>query len=299
VARTLGQRLRFLTFAFALIVLLTYGVGSFYLAWNTTAAHPGGITVSAESIGTDFESVSFSSRTDHIVLRGWLFHAPGFSGRSVVLVHGWQANRSTVSPEARDMIAHGYDALIFDTRGEGLSDGGHETLGSLEQRDVLGAYDYMKQRGYAAGKMTFYGQSQGAAAIIEAAPQMSDVGALISDSSFADLSALLAQRFTASTRLPGSLDLLGVTFARIFGVDPALRPVDVVAGLPHRAFLFFHATGDQFVPVASANELRSASTNPDSKLVLFAGTGHLDTYAADPSTYMADVYSFINSQVKS
>jgi uncharacterized protein len=293
-----AKRLRFLAFALGLILLLGYAAGSLYLAWNTTAPHQGGITVSAESIGTNFESVSFSSRTDHVTLRGWLFHSPTFAGRSAVLVPGWQSNRSSVAPEARDMVGHGYDVLIFDTRAQGLSDGGHETLGNLEQRDVLGAYDYMKQRGYAPAKMTFYGQSQGAAAVIEAAPMLSDVGALISDSSYADLAALLSQRFNASTRLPGGLDIAAVNLARIFGVDPQLRPVDVVAKLPQRAFLFLQASGDNLIPAGDARQLRSASANPATEMVMLAGTFHLDTYAAAPSVYMADVYSFINSQIK-
>jgi fermentation-respiration switch protein FrsA (DUF1100 family) len=80
-------------------------------------------------------------------------------------------------------------------------------------------------------------------------------------------------------------------------MDADLRPVDRVRALPQRAFLFFHGTADDFVFPQQAEELRAASANPHSDLVLVPGAGHVKTYSADPAAYMARVYRFLDEQL--
>ena len=195
------------------------------------------------------------------------------------------------------MITKGYDALLFETRGAGESDGGHQTLANLEPRDVLGAYDFMKGRGYRPHALTVFGTSMGGAATIEAAPGLADVGAIIADSSFADLGPILAQQWSQTTLLPGSSDIVGVSIARLFDVNPDLRPAAVVRSLRNRAFLLFHAQGDDLIPVAQAHELANASANPGTVLYITSGAAHQQTFVIDPTLYMERVYSFIDSQL--
>jgi len=287
--------------AAALVAL--YAVISIAVAWVLTMGTHSAISIAPASIAAQHDDVSFPSREDHLTLRGWLFHAPASNGRSVIFVHGWQGNRvdtgSGLWQKARDVVAHGYDALLFDLRSCGTSDGSRFTLATDEPRDVLGAYDFMVQRGYAAGRMTILGVSMGASSMIEAAPQLSHVGALISDSAFAELSPLIARELPKRSHLPGFLFDWGIsTSARlIFGVDPDLRPVDVVRALPQRAFLFLQATNDDFVPTADSAELYRASGSPGSRIDLLSSDQHVKEYLAHPAAYMAAVYAFIDQQV--
>jgi pimeloyl-ACP methyl ester carboxylesterase len=102
----------------------------------------------------------------------------------VVFLHGSNVDRAINADNARAMVQAGYDVLLFDFRGCGQSGGEHQTLGNLEPRDVLGAHDYMVGRGYAASRMTFLGISDGATALLRAAPRMPDVAAIVSDSAY-------------------------------------------------------------------------------------------------------------------
>jgi pimeloyl-ACP methyl ester carboxylesterase len=256
-------------------------------------------TVAASQIGPSYVDVTFPSRDDHLALSGWLFRAERPSGRSVVLVHGWQGNREDVDfvPLSRQLLVRGYDVLMFDLRGSGLSAGSYETLAHDEPRDLLGAYDFMRSRGYAPGLMTVLGNSMGAATVLEAAPELRDVAALVSDSAFAELSSTLEGGLTRFTRLPGVLALPAMQLARMYGVLPTLSPVDVVRSLPDRAFLFIHARGDRLIPVSNAVELDAASANTGSRLLVLDGTDHLDTYTHDPARYLDAVLRFIDEQV--
>lgn len=253
-----------------------------------------------QQIGASYTAVSFPSRVDHLDLRGWLFRSGSASGRSVILVHGWHGDREDVDfgPLAHRFLAQGYDVLMFDMRASGLSPGTTQTFASDEPRDLLGAYDFMLQRGYRPDRMTILGNSMGGATVIEAAPQLAHVAALITDSAFTSVTSAVEGGLTLYTGLPGPLVLPALEFSRLWGVDPSVSPISVVASLPHRAFLFIQATGDQLVDPHSAIELREASPDPASRLLLIPGHSHLDTFRRSPTVFMAAVDAFIDSQIR-
>lgn len=255
--------------------------------------------VSASAISSHHLDVTFLSRVDHVRLSGWLFRADHPTGRSVILVHGWQGNREDVDFVAltRQLLPRGYDVLMFDLRGSGLSMGSNQTFAHNEPRDLLGAYDHMIGLGYAPGQMTILGNSMGAATVIEAAPQLPAVGALVADSAFANLTSAMMGALTCYTLLPGLLAIPAIEASRAFGVLPTLSPVDVVRSLPGRAFLFLHARGDPLLGVANADQLFAASSNSASRLDVIAGHDHLDTYTHNPAAYMNVLLAFINQQL--
>jgi fermentation-respiration switch protein FrsA (DUF1100 family) len=164
--------------------------------------------------------------------------------------------------------------------------GSNQTLANNEPRDLLGAYDRMRSLGFAPGQMTMLGNSMGAATVIEAAPELSAVGALVSDSAFASLSAAMEGGLTRYTFLPGLLAIPAIEASRAFGVLPTLSPVDVVRSLPDRAFLFLHAPGDPLLAVSNADQLFAASSNRASRLDVVAGHDHMDTYTHNPAGYL-------------
>jgi pimeloyl-ACP methyl ester carboxylesterase len=281
---------------------LAYASVSAIAATILTAGTHDTAKIPAAAIGPVHEDVSFMSRDDGLRLRGWLFHASIPTGRSVIFVHGWQANRVDTGfgtdAIARDMIQHGYDALLFDLRSCGESDGDRFTLGTSEPRDLLGAYDFMRSQGYDPARMVVVGDSMGAATVIEASPQLRDVGALVADSAFSELRPLIEKELPRRSHLPSAFSWGVITAARtLYGIEPDLRPVDVVASLPERAFLFFHTTGDDFIPSTDAIALYRASSNAQTRLDLVPGQGHVQTYKSDPARYLATLYGFADQQM--
>ena len=283
--------------AAALVVL--YLLASVVGARVAVAGSRAALAVPPSSIGRSYSDVTFPSRLDDVALSGWLFTAARPTGRSVILVHGWQGNREDVDfvPLTRELLARGYAVLLFDLRGSGSSGGDTQTFAHDEPRDVLGAYDFLRSRGYSPHLMTILGNSMGAATVLEAAPQLADVAALVSDSAFADLGDALQGGLTRFTHLPGVLALPAMQAARLYDVLPTLSPAEVVRSLPSRAFLFLHARGDRLLPVSNAITLRAASADTDSRLVVIDGTDHLDTYTHDPQGYVRTLLSFIDQQI--
>ena len=283
--------------AAGLVVL--YLLASVVGARVAVAGSRAALAVPPSSIGRSYSDVTFPSRLDDVALSGWLFTAARPTGRSVILVHGWQGNREDVDfvPLTRELLARGYAVLLFDLRGSGSSGGDTQTFAHDEPRDVLGAYDFLRSRGYSPHLMTILGNSMGAATVLEAAPQLADVAALVSDSAFADLGDALQGGLTRFTHLPGVLAVPAMQAARLYDVLPTLSPAEVVRSLPSRAFLFLHARGDRLLPVSNAITLRAASADTDSRLVVIDGTDHLDTYTHDPQGYVLDLLAFIDQLI--
>ena len=292
----LGATTRYVSVALATIFLIASAVG----ARLAVSGSHGSFAVPATAISHHHLDVTFASRVDHARLSGWLFRGDHPSGRSVILVHGWQGDREDVDFVAltRQLLPRGYDVLMFDLRGSGLSMGSNQTMGHDETRDLLGADDHMLFLGYAPGQMTVLGNSMGAATVIEAAPELTAVGALVADSAFADLSSAMKGGLTRYTHLPGLLAVPAIEISRAFGVLPTLSPVNVVRSVPNRAFLFFHSRGVPLLGVANADQLFAASSNRASQLVVMAGHDHMDTYTHNPSAYMTVLLSFIDRQLR-
>jgi fermentation-respiration switch protein FrsA (DUF1100 family) len=301
-----GRRLLIAVVALAGLAGLVVAGLSIYVAGNLSAAYRVPVdTAVATTIGTNYSDVSFPSRQP-VTLKGWLFHAANNpAGRSVIMVHGWHHNRIDTSYHtdqvAHDLLQHGYDVLLFDLSACGESGGDHFTLATKEYLDVLGAYDFMKSgaagTAYDPHQMAVIGDSMGAASTLRASVEMPDVGAIVADSSFAELRPILEKELPARSPLPAFFTQPTLWAVPLYGLDPNLRPVDAVRAQPQRAFLFFHGLADDFVPPGNADELRAASPNPDSALVLVPGAKHVRTYEADPAAYMARVYQFFDKEM--
>ena len=260
------------------------------------------LTATANSIGSNWEDVNFPSRVDRITLRGWLFKANGAVGRSVIILHGFMANRTDPGfdePEmARRFIGAGYDTLTFDFRSFGMSDGKRFTIGWAEGRDVLGAYDFMKSRGYDPQRMAILGVSLGGESMLGVAEHLDDVAALIADSAYVNLRPILNRNIQRYSPLP-SLFNPGIILAGqlFYGFNPDFRPIDHVRKLPGRAFLFLVGGGDDFIPTVNSVQLKAASANPGSQLEIFAASQHAKEFHDQTARYMQTVFSFIDGQI--
>lgn len=288
------------------LAILALVIPSLYVANQLTQG--GGTPLNAAlapAIGAHRSDVSFLSRGDGLRLKGWLFRPNTPTGRSVIMVHGLKQNRVDTNygsdKVAHDLVTHGYAVLMFDLRACGESAGTRFTLGNREYLDLLGAYDFMKADGggtpFAPARMAVIGDSMGAASTLLAAPQMTDVGALVADSAFADLRPVLEYKLPQEMPLPAFYTRPVLWFGPLFQMNADLRPVDSVRTQPQRAFLFFHGASDDFIFPNQATALRAASPNPQSDLVLVPGAKHVKTYSTDPAAYMARVYRFFDQQM--
>lgn len=250
------------------------------------------------TLGLNFEIARFEARGEPVRLEGWFIPAApgGPSGPAVIIVHGKDGCRTcgfdgTMLSLAGELQRRGLSVLLIDLRGHGQSGDGRFTFGLRERRDIHGAVDWLLARGFAPGRIGLLGESMGAASSIGAAADEPAIGALVADSSYAELLPVLEQEFPKVSGLPPALLPGAMLMGRlIVGEDlAASRPVDEIGRLAPRPVLVVHAAGDDVIARAHAERLAAAAgVEP----WVIAGDSHTDTYTAEPAAYAERVAAF-------
>ncbi|HEV2583859.1 MAG TPA: alpha/beta hydrolase [Ktedonobacteraceae bacterium] len=297
------------------MVTLAYSTLSIYIATQLVYVPPTPIYATPASLGLQFKDVTFPSRVDQVQLRGWFI--PGvLSGgrltaqRTIVVVHGSRTNRADQAAGLLNLSGqfarHGFAVLAFDMRGMGESPPAPLSLGYFEQRDVLGAVDFLR-----SGPIPYpdlgrprliggWGVSMGAATLLLAASQEPAIRAVVSDSAYADILPILEREVPKGGHLPPLFTPGALLAARaLYGMDfYAVRPVDVVARLAPRPVFFIHGTGDTYIPQVNMALLAAAArTAPDASVQtwLVPGAQHAQAFNTHPQEYVARVMAFFTN----
>jgi alpha-beta hydrolase superfamily lysophospholipase len=165
-----------------LIAFMVPYVGAMLLIYRPHIVNPG---TPMSILNLDYQDVTFPA-TDGLNLRGWWIPASEASGshralgfnpgdRTVILCHGFGADKASDLPMARDLSGDGYNILAFDFRAHGESSGQLTTFGNEESRDVLGAVRWARRTHPEQTRRIFgLGESLGCAALIGAAADPED-----------------------------------------------------------------------------------------------------------------------------
>ncbi|HYG29181.1 MAG TPA: alpha/beta fold hydrolase [Allosphingosinicella sp.] len=125
-------------------------------------------------------------------LAGWWLSPPDPRAPVVLVMHGRSGNIATRAAIVRRLAADGFGVLAFDYRGYGASSGRPGERAMSE--DALSAYDWLRARRVAPGRIVVLGQSLGnapAARLASARP----IGGLILTSPFISLPEAAADRY--------------------------------------------------------------------------------------------------------
>src|SRR5205823_5426124 len=159
------------------------------------------------------------------------------------------------------------------------SEGDHTTVGMDEVRDVRAAVAYAESR--SAAPVALLGFSMGAAAGINAAARMTDVRAVVSDSSFATLQNIAGNSITHFTHLPKyPYAPVTVLFAEAI-VHESIgknRPVDAARSL--KAPLLVIQGGADDIAIAKDDGEALHAADPASEYWLVAGATHAKAHEA-------------------
>jgi len=306
-----GRRARKLIVALFIgleVLMLCYVGISFFVATQMVYAQPKAITETPAVLGLNYRDVSFPSRQDHLLLRGWFM--PGVlpngqltTERTIIMVHGLHSNREALEAGLLNLSAalvhKGFAILVFDFRGHGQSAPAPLSMGFYEQRDVLGAVDFLQ-----SGPMPYpdlgrssaiggWGISMGGATMLLAAAHEPAIRGVVADSAYAAFVPLLQR----NDLMPGPI-IPGVLIAMqmLYGINfNAVRPVDVVASIAPRPLFFIEGTSDGLVPPWNMNLLAAAANSaPDAHVQtwLVPGANHIQSYDVMGNVYVQRVAAF-------
>lgn len=267
---------------------------SFYIARLLTRRRMPDAPASPTDHDLDYEDVAFSSR-DGLTLRGWFIPATSPRG-TVIFCHGHAGSMDPDLKYAPAFHDRGYNVLMCDFRAHGRSDGHLVSMGSLEQQDLLGAIDWLQQRGIE--RVGVLGFSMGGRVAISTAPQSDAIAVVVSDGG----PVTMLEAIAAGSKGWGLPGFLAVPLARLTlwlagrRVGCNLSDADAihwVSRLAPRALLLIYGERDPYVSTAAAKALLAAAGEPK-ELWIVPQAGHREADKLRPDEYLERVIGFFD-----
>jgi hypothetical protein len=138
---------------------------------------------------------------DGLKLVGW--YIPGTNGATIMFVHGYKNDRSSMLGSAAMFHRHGYGALILSLRAHDRSDGERITFGHLELQDMDAWYRFASlQPGIDPRRIAIVGVSMGGAISIQYTAKNPNIAALVADSAFSSMDDTISTSVEHFTGLP-------------------------------------------------------------------------------------------------
>ncbi len=291
---------------FAIVVILIVG----FFAIGAIAANK--LTIAQRVFTTDtplahgmsYEDVNFPAREDGLNIAGWYIPADGnqtaVKSPAIIMVHGWNASRTNGFNHhfldlAQALHQSGFSVLMIDLRGHGQSADAHFTFGRLERRDVLAAIDYLLACGHQPGKIGLLGTSMGAASVIGAAAEDQAVGAVATDSLFAEIYPVIKGLWVEKSGLP--MIFLYPTRWMFYvenGYDLAsARPIDEIGKIAPRPLLLINCQMDAYIPGEQFQRLQQAA--PWAQNWSVQECRHAEIYEFVPEEYNQKIVTFFEA----
>jgi pimeloyl-ACP methyl ester carboxylesterase len=127
-----------------------------------------------------------------MLLRGWYSVPAHENGKAIILLHGISDNRLGVAGYGQMFLQHGYRILLPDSRAHGGSGGVTATYGLRESDDIHRWVSWLYDHG--ATRVDGFGESMGAALVLESMRLEPRFCAVVADSPFATFRSIAYDR---------------------------------------------------------------------------------------------------------
>jgi fermentation-respiration switch protein FrsA (DUF1100 family) len=209
-----------------------------------------------------YEAVSFKT-ADGLKLSGWYIPAAKGAEKTLILLHGYPADKGNILP-ALAFLQQDFNLLMFDFRYLGQSEGSYSTAGAKEVEDLLAAVRFLDGRGIK--EVGVWGFSMGGAVALMALERASQIKAVVSESSYANLGEMALRLFPIPL-LNYPVGYLVSLWGKLFlGIDiNEVSPAERVRSskIP---ILLIHSTADHVIPFSHAQALQQAlAGNPQAE----------------------------------
>jgi fermentation-respiration switch protein FrsA (DUF1100 family) len=228
-------------------------------------------SITPRDLKMNYEDVSFQT-TDGLTLRGWYIPAARKTEKTLILLHGYPADKGDILPVLA-FLHEDFNLLLFDFRYLGQSEGSYSTAGAKEVEDLLGAIQFVKSRG--VREVGVWGFSMGGAVALMAIEKAPEIRAVIAESSYASLAQMALQLFRVPFINYPIAYLIGFWAKLFIGID--VREVSPAERVRHTTIpiLLTHSSADAVIPISHAKLLQEAlAKNPRAEFWFTEDSAH-------------------------
>ncbi len=253
------------------------------------------LTATPATFGLPFAEESFPSR-DGVEIRAWFIPAPAPTDATVIVVHGWGANRSDMLERTHFLSSRGrMNLFYFDFRNHVESGTGRSSLSRYEIGDLEAALAHVRAAHPSqARRVALYGMSMGGVVCLWVAAHDPAVAGVAAESPFCCYNEAIVRYgrlFYSAPRVPFSL--LTLWFARRrLGFDPqAYSPIGIIQKISPRPLFLIQGGADARIPPDEGERLFASAGEPKS-LWTVPGADHGEAAEIAGAVYQEKLLAF-------
>lgn len=231
---------------------------------------------------------------DGIAFGAWFLRQPG-AAQTVIVSGGHKGQRQNVLGISVALWRKGFNVLTYSYRGMPGSDRAPITMGVREVLELQAVIAFARKH-IPGARIGLLGYSMGAVVSLLGAAGEPSIEALVLDSPFSDLIALLGENIRRASLLPGGLFLPVVDLCFRFRARAKLAdssPIAVLTALEKRPLFFIHGGADAVTSVNHSRRLYEAYRGPR-EIWIVQGAPHTGAYFADRELYVERVAGFFS-----
>ena len=234
------------------------------------------------ALPTDFNMAyeAFQVTTeDSINIASWFIPNKLKKG-TILMVHGFDMNKSQMLKRASFFHKIGYAILLLDLRARGESGGNVASTGAKNGQEVAAVYNYYKNNFSSYGDITFYGFSHGGRAVIFGANTIAKDYKIILESP----PYQLGESFKRQYKMPNAPKI-------------SEAPInEALSNISNAPMLLLIGDADTAIIETEATTLMEHTKHDKSKLVLFKKTGHNVFSDHNMKIYERAIVDFISNK---
>jgi fermentation-respiration switch protein FrsA (DUF1100 family) len=223
---------------------------------------------------------------------------PAGTAKTLVMQHGitwtWHGNLKYLAP----FLDRGWNLVMFNSRGHAGNQPLPPSYGWYEKADLADVVAWARRRFPDTRVLGLYGESMGAATILQALGDGLKADFAICDCAFSDLEAVARKELRRAHLPPWAarpvLWLARRLVRRVAGFDIGdIQPARAAAN-SRVPLLIMHGAMDGLAPVAMAKEIYEALPAAcPARLEIFPDAYHAKSWASDPVRYQRIVEEFV------
>lgn len=221
------------------------------------------------------------------------------SNKWVITVHGYTSEGKLMSNYGKKFYDMGYNVLIPDLRGHGMSEGDYIGMGWDERLDIIDLINYIIDVDKDS-EIVLFGVSMGAATVMNVSGENlpSNVKAIIEDCGYTSAWDQFSYQLDELFGLPPfpmmhTASLIGKFRSGYWLKDAS--PLEQVKK-SKTPTLFIHGDKDDFVPFSMLEQVYNACSAPKEKLVV-EGAGHAKSSKVNPDMYWNGISKFLSKYI--
>lgn len=212
---------------------------------------------------------------DNLRLRGFFIPTPSaHPAGTIVILHGHLSNADNMAWHAKQAIDAGFNAVVYDARAHGFSDGKVCSFGVTETDDARRVAKEAATR--TSGPVYLWGISMGAAVGAQALSGETPFSAGVLFAPFSDLDCMIVTRL-AQRRLawvPGLKESIRKRIHGLTGKDAASISPEQAAKNINVPILVVHGALDDSIPVFQGRRVYDAIPGSRKELLVLPEAGH-------------------------